>query len=44
MTIGQILFFGGIAAMVIFIFAAIAAWTVFEKKKKRLLSEIKEEF
>lgn len=43
MTIGQMMFYGGIAGMIVFVIAAAIIWTIFEKKKKKLLSEIREE-
>lgn len=43
MTTGQIMFYGGIAGMVVFILWAIVIWTTFENKKKKLLKEIEEE-
>ena len=43
MTLGQIMFYGGIAGTVIFAILAAVVWTVFEKKKRRLLRNIERE-
>ncbi len=43
MTTGQILFYGGIAGIVIFTLAFIISWASYEKKKKKLIKMIEEE-
>ena len=43
MTTGQILFYGGIAGMVLFGILFAASWAVYEKKKKKLIRRIEQE-
>ena len=42
MTKGQLMFYGGMIGVVVFLLLAIIVWNVYEKKKARLLKEIEE--
>ncbi len=44
MTIGQLLFYGGIAGVFIFGILTVVMWTIFEKKKKKLICNIEQEY
>lgn len=44
MTVGELMFYGGIVACVCSAVLAIVSWTVYEKKKHTLLQEIEREY
>lgn len=44
MTMGEMMFYGGIAGTAVFVILFFALWGVFEKKKKKLRKQIEEEY
>ena len=44
LTIGQLMFYGGIAGAVLFTVLAIVVWTLYERRKRKLLKAIENEF
>lgn len=44
MTTGQILFYGGSVGVALFGLLTIVMWIVYEKKKKKLLQDIEQEY
>jgi len=42
-TTGQLLFYGGIAGVVLFGILFILSWAIYEKKKKKLIQKIEQE-
>lgn len=43
MTTGQLLFYGGIAGVILFGILFVVSWAVYEKKKKNLIRKIEQE-
>lgn len=43
MTAGQLLFYGGIAGVVLFGILFVLSWVVYEKKKKKLIKKLEQE-
>lgn len=43
MTVGQMMFYGGIAGIAVFAVLAVVVWMIYEKKKKQILKTIEQE-
>jgi len=44
LTLGEMLFYGGIAGTVFFVLLFVVLWLVYEKKKKKLIRKIEQEY